>query len=79
MSAPYYALAGLCVAGSVVTHIFAPEGPIALTLAIAGSGALGKLALDKNREAAAERERAEREKRRGDQLFEETQTLKSRH
>lgn len=82
-SIPYYVLAGLCVVGGVVTHIFAPEGPIALSLVIAGTGALGMAAkthaseaADARVEAARHESIAKHEQRRADKLFEETQTLK---
>jgi len=78
-----YVLAGLCVVGGVVTHILAPEGPIALSLVIAGTGVLAKAAHSQGVQAADARVEAQRheqiarkEQRRADALFEETQTLK---
>jgi Zn-dependent alcohol dehydrogenase len=82
-SIPYYVLAGLCVVGGVVTHIFAPEGPIALSLVIAGTGALGMAAKTHANDATEARilamqneQLAKKEQRRADELFEQTQTLK---
>lgn len=71
----HYALAGLCVIGGVVTHIMAPEGPIALTLVIAGTGALAKKAHDNAVEARRQGEEAARERKRADHWQEQTQTL----
>lgn len=85
MSGPvaHYYLAGLCVVGGVVTHLLSPDGPIPLTLILAGTGTLAKAAVGSAsaaKDAAAERDqakaRAQRETQRADALFEETQTLR---
>lgn len=79
----HYVVAGLCVVCATVLAALEVSTPMIMTLTVAGVGVLAKAAHEKSREASRaeakaefEKERANAEKNRADELFEQTQTLR---